>query len=53
MLRWLDRAPEEFLIGPVVEVGEVALPKAKPTVGFDGTCKSCMGPSTTNAVSAI
>src|SRR3954466_12829884 len=28
MLRWLDRAPEEFLTGPVVDVGDVALPEA-------------------------
>jgi hypothetical protein len=28
MLRWLDRAPEDFLTGPVVDVGDVALPKA-------------------------
>jgi hypothetical protein len=28
MLRWLRRAPEEFLVGPVVEVGDVRLPKA-------------------------
>ena len=28
MLRWLDRAPEEFLTGPVVDVGDVRLPEA-------------------------
>jgi hypothetical protein len=28
ILRWLDRAPEEFLTGPVVDVGEVRLPRA-------------------------
>jgi len=28
MLRWLHRAPEEFLTGPVVEVGDVTLPQA-------------------------
>jgi len=28
MLRWLRRAPEEFLVGPVVDVGEVSLPRA-------------------------
>jgi hypothetical protein len=28
MLRWLRRAPEEFLTGPVVDVGDVALPQA-------------------------
>ncbi len=28
MLRWLGRAPEEFLTGPVVEVGDVRLPEA-------------------------
>ena len=22
MLRWLDRAPEDFLTGPIVDVGE-------------------------------
>ena len=30
MLRWLDRAPEEFLTGPAVDVGDVRLPKAGP-----------------------
>jgi hypothetical protein len=30
MLRWLRRAPEEFLTGPVVDVGDVALPEAGP-----------------------
>jgi hypothetical protein len=28
MLRWLRRAPEDFLTGPVVVVGDVALPEA-------------------------
>jgi hypothetical protein len=28
MLRWLGRAPEEFLTGPVVDVGDVRLPRA-------------------------
>ena len=28
MLRWLDRAPEEFLTGPVVDVGDGRLPRA-------------------------
>jgi hypothetical protein len=28
MLRWLHRAPEDFLTGQVVDVGEVKLPKA-------------------------
>jgi hypothetical protein len=30
MLRWLERAPEDFLTGPVVEVGDVSLPEAGP-----------------------
>jgi hypothetical protein len=30
MLRWLDRAPEDFLTGPVVDVGDVRLPEAGP-----------------------
>ncbi len=30
MLRWLDRAPEDFLTGPVVDVGDVRLPDAGP-----------------------
>ena len=30
MLRWLDRAPEEFLTGPVVDVGDVRLPDPGP-----------------------
>ena len=30
MLRWLDRAPEDFLTGAVVEVGVVSLPPAGP-----------------------
>lgn len=28
ILRWIGRAPEEFLTGPVVDVGEVRLPEA-------------------------
>lgn len=28
MLRWLDRAPEDFLSGPVRDVGDVRLPSA-------------------------
>jgi hypothetical protein len=28
MLRWLERAPEDFLTGPVVDVGDVRLPDA-------------------------
>src|SRR4051812_27064001 len=28
LLRWLGRAPEEFLAGPVVDVGPVSLPEA-------------------------
>ena len=28
LLRWLDRAPEDFLTGPVVPVGDVRLPPA-------------------------
>lgn len=28
MLRWLHLAPEEFLTGPVVDVGDVTLPEA-------------------------
>ncbi len=30
MLRWLGRAPEEFLTGPDVDVGDVRLPAAGP-----------------------
>jgi hypothetical protein len=30
MLRWLRRAPEDFLIGPVVDVGDTRLPEAGP-----------------------
>jgi hypothetical protein len=30
MLRWLGRAPEDFLTGPVVDVGDVRLPDAGP-----------------------
>lgn len=30
MLRWLRRAPEDFLTGPVVDVGDTRLPKAGP-----------------------
>ncbi len=30
MLRWLDTAPEEFLTGAVVDVGDTRLPKAGP-----------------------
>src|SRR4051812_20149559 len=30
LLRWIHRAPEDFLTGPVVEVGDVRLPHAGP-----------------------
>jgi hypothetical protein len=30
MLRWLGRAPEDFLTGPAVDVGDVRLPEAGP-----------------------
>jgi hypothetical protein len=30
MLRWLDRAPEEFLTGPTVDVGDTRLPDPGP-----------------------
>lgn len=30
LLRWLDRPPEDFLAGEVVDVGKVRLPKAGP-----------------------
>ncbi len=30
MLRWLGQAPEDFLTGPVVDVGDVTLPVAGP-----------------------
>ena len=30
LLRWLGRAPEEFLIGPVADVGDVRLPDPGP-----------------------
>lgn len=30
MLRWLRRAPEDFLVGPVVDVGDARLPEAGP-----------------------
>lgn len=30
ILRWIRRAPEEFLTGPVVAVGDVRLPEAGP-----------------------
>jgi hypothetical protein len=30
MLRWLDRAPEDFLAGAVAEVGDTRLPRADP-----------------------
>lgn len=30
ILRWLRRAPEDFLTGPVVDVGHVRLPEAGP-----------------------
>lgn len=29
-LRWMDRAPEDFLVGPVVDVGDTRLPQAGP-----------------------
>ena len=30
LLRWLGRSPEEFLVGPVVDVGDAGLPDAGP-----------------------
>jgi len=30
ILRWIRRAPEDFLTGPVVDVGDVRLPEADP-----------------------
>jgi hypothetical protein len=30
ILRWIDRAPEDFLTGAVVDVGDVRLPEAGP-----------------------
>lgn len=30
LLRWLGRAPEDFLVGPVVDVGDIRLPAAGP-----------------------
>jgi hypothetical protein len=30
MFRWLDRAPEEFLTGPTVDVGDIRLPAPGP-----------------------
>jgi hypothetical protein len=30
ILRWIRRAPEDFLTGPVVDVGDVRLPEAGP-----------------------
>ncbi len=30
MLRWLDRAPEDFLTGAVVDVGDTRLPRPGP-----------------------
>jgi hypothetical protein len=30
MLRWLGRAPEDFLAGPAVDVGDTRLPEAGP-----------------------
>ena len=29
-LRWMDRAPEDFLVGPVVDVGDTRLPVTGP-----------------------
>jgi hypothetical protein len=30
LLRWIGRAPEDFLTGPVVDVGDVRMPQAAP-----------------------
>jgi hypothetical protein len=30
LLRWIGRPPEDFLVGPVVDVGDVTLPDAGP-----------------------
>ena len=37
MLRWLGRAPEGFLTGTVVDVGDVSLPRPGPTAGSAST----------------
>jgi hypothetical protein len=34
MLRWLGRPPEDFLTGPVVDVGDVGLPEAGADARF-------------------
>lgn len=37
MLRWLDRAPEDFLTGPVVDVGDCLCRAPGRIVGCAGT----------------
>ena len=37
MLRWLGRAPEDFLTGPVLDVETYGCQRRDLTAGFDGT----------------
>jgi hypothetical protein len=53
MLRWLRHAPEDFLTGPVVDVGDVALPEAGTDSRLRWNLKRTHKRSTRNAVRAI
>jgi len=58
MLRWLGDAPEAFLVGPAVDVGDTRLPEPgpdsrlrwdlAPTADSAGTCPSSMPRSTSS-----
>ena len=37
ILRWIRRAPEDFLTGPVIDVGDLRLPDAGPDMRLRGT----------------
>ena len=46
LLRWLGRAPEEFLAGPAADVGDVRLPDPGAEASCAGTSRSSMPLST-------
>ena len=52
LLRWIRRAPEDFLVGAVVDVGDVRLRRQGQTVACDGISASCMPHLTSTATSA-
>lgn len=41
MLRWINRAPEDFLVGDVADVGDTRLTRPGRGSGCGGTCRTC------------